>query len=118
MFIFATTEPHKIPMTILSRCQQHDFRHIDIESLAVAYGGKICRAPNRWTSPPTSIWLIAREAGGSMRDALSLLDQVIASADGRISYDEILDVLGVIDRKTPVRYRQSGDLDSDVSHGY
>lgn len=97
MFIFATTEPHKIPVTILSRCQRHDFRRIDVESiskhmemLCVKEGVDIARE---------SLSMIAREAGGSLRDALSLLDQVISCADEKIEYEYILDILGVIDRK-------------------
>ena len=98
MFLFATTEPHKIPITILSRCQRHDFRRIDIESI-VEHLQMICAKENADVAAE-SLWLIARESGGSMRDALSLLDQVMASADGGLTYEQILDILGVIDRKT------------------
>jgi len=97
MFIFATTEPHKIPITILSRCQRHDFRRIDVESI-LRHMEQLCSKENT-TIVEESLWLIAREAGGSMRDALSLLDQVMACAEGEITYSQTLDVLGVIDRK-------------------
>jgi len=97
MFIFATTEPNKIPITILSRCQRYDFRHIDIESLSEHMKG-LC-AKEGFDIPVESLELIAREAGGSMRDALSLLDQVISCVQGSITHDKVLDILSVIDRK-------------------
>ncbi|MFY9943420.1 MAG: DNA polymerase III subunit gamma/tau [Desulfobacterales bacterium] len=99
MFLFATTEPHKIPITILSRCQRHDLRRIDLAAIT-DHLETLCRR-QEITVPPESLWLIAREAGGSMRDALSLLDQVITSADSANGVDpqEVLDILGVIDRK-------------------
>ena len=97
MFIFATTEPHKIPITILSRCRRHDFRRIDIESIS-KHMEMIC-AKESINIALESLSLIAREAGGSMRDALSLLDQVMSCAEGAITHDHILDILGVIDRK-------------------
>jgi len=76
MFIFATTEPQKIPVTILSRCQRHDFRRIPIESMTQHM--EMISSKEGIRIPSESVWLIAREAGGSMRDALSLLDQVMA----------------------------------------
>jgi DNA polymerase-3 subunit gamma/tau len=97
MFIFATTEPHKIPITILSRCQRHDFKLIDIESIA-NHMKDIC-SKERIDITEESLMLIAREAGGSIRDALSLLDQIMACSEGTISYKNILDILGVADRK-------------------
>ncbi|MCG6907347.1 MAG: DNA polymerase III subunit gamma/tau [Desulfobacteraceae bacterium] len=99
MFLFATTEPHKIPVTILSRCQRHDLRRIDLRAIA-DHLQMLCRR-QEVVVQSESLWLIAREAGGSMRDALSLLDQVIASADAADGIDprEVLDILGVIDRK-------------------
>ena len=97
MFVFATTEPNKIPITILSRCQRYDFRHIDIESLSEYMKG-LCTKEG-FDIPIESLELIAREAGGSMRDALSLLDQVISCVQGSITHDKVLDILSVIDRK-------------------
>jgi DNA polymerase-3 subunit gamma/tau len=96
MFIFATTEPRKIPITILSRCQRHDFRRIDVESIS-KHMEKICKKEGVEIDPK-SIGLIAREAKGSMRDGLSLLDQVISCTQGTISHDRVLDILGVVDR--------------------
>ena len=97
MFIFATTEPHKIPVTILSRCQRHDFKLIDIESIS-NHMKDLC-SKEHIDIAEESLMLIAREAGGSIRDALSLLDQIMACSEGTVSYKNILDILGVADRK-------------------
>ncbi|MFO0745334.1 MAG: DNA polymerase III subunit gamma/tau [Myxococcota bacterium] len=95
-FIFATTEPHKIPVTILSRCQRFDFKRIPvtimvqrISEILDAEGVKIDDGALR---------LVARESEGSMRDALSLLDRVISSCGMEASYQAVADVLGVADR--------------------
>ena len=96
MFIFATTEPRKIPITILSRCQRHDFRRIDVESISKHM--KKIFAEEGVDVSVDSIGLIAREASGSMRDSLSLLDQVMSCAEGKITHEQVLDTLGVIDR--------------------
>ncbi len=98
MFIFATTEPQKIPITILSRCQQHDLRRIDVASIT-DHLGMICQKEG-CDMAGESLTLIAREAGGSMRDALSLLDQVLACVDDSVTDDQVIDILGVVDRKT------------------
>ncbi|QTA85993.1 DNA polymerase III subunit gamma/tau [Desulfonema magnum] len=97
MFLFATTEPHKIPITILSRCQRHDLRRIDIESVS-KHMLSLCQQEGTDIAEE-SLTLIAREAGGSMRDALSLLDQVMTCAEGTITHEQVLDILGIIDRK-------------------
>ena len=97
MFIFATTEPQKIPITILSRCQRHDFRRLSLKSM-IEHMAFICQKEN-FEIPQESLVLIGREATGSMRDALSLLDQVLSCFKGSVSHDQVLDILGVIDRK-------------------
>jgi DNA polymerase-3 subunit gamma/tau len=97
MFIFATTEPQKIPITILSRCQRHDLRRIGLEALS-KHMVDLC-GQEGFDLSADSLWLIAREAEGSMRDALSLLDQVLSGADGSVTDEEILNLLGLIDRK-------------------
>jgi len=99
-FIFATTEPHKIPITILSRCQRYDFKRIgpgDItdQLRAIAKAEQI-------EIDEDARHLIARAAQGSMRDALSLLDQAIAFTDGAITAQVAIEALGVIDRKVVV----------------
>jgi len=97
MFMFATTEPHKIPITILSRCQRHDFRRIDLDSIST-HMASLCRQEG-FEIAEESLGLIAREAGGSMRDGLSLLDQVMTCLQGPITHEQVLDILGIIDRK-------------------
>jgi DNA polymerase-3 subunit gamma/tau len=97
LFIFATTEPHKIPLTILSRCRRHDFRRISIDAIT-DHLETICKKEN-FDIEKESLDLMAREAGGCMRDALSLLDQVMTCSQGGVARDQILNVMGVIDRK-------------------
>ncbi len=96
IFMFATTEPHKIPITILSRCQRFDFRRVRVSAIA-GYLATICGREGIEIGAP-SLDLIARESGGSVRDSLSLLDQVIACGQKAISHSQILETLGVIDR--------------------
>ncbi|HEY1100658.1 MAG TPA: DNA polymerase III subunit gamma/tau, partial [Myxococcota bacterium] len=105
-FVFATTEPHKIPVTVLSRCQRYDFRRIpspliisrlksvlDVEDIGIADAG---------------LDVIARAAEGGMRDALSLTDQVLSFAGAEplkaggavVSAEQVIDALGLIDRRT------------------
>ena len=97
MFMFATTEPHKIPITILSRCQRHDFRRIDLNSIST-HMASLCSREG-FEIAAESLGLIAREAGGSMRDGLSLLDQIMTCIQGPITHEQVLDILGIIDRK-------------------
>lgn len=111
LFIFATTEPHKIPLTILSRCRRHDFRRIPTEAIA-KHLSTICQKEN-FDIDAQSLHLMAREAGGCMRDALSLLDQVMTCSRGGLSYDQVIDIMGVIDRKM-VFDMTTGILSGDV----
>ena len=97
MFLFATTEAHKIPITILSRCQRHDLRRIDLAAIS-AHLEHLCREEAVSVSPAT-LWHIARESGGSMRDALSLLDQVLACSDDRVDDAYVMHLLGGTDRQ-------------------
>ena len=97
MFIFATTEPQKIPITILSRCQRHDFRRLSLKSM-IEHMAFICQKED-FKIPQESLVLIGQEATGSMRDALSLLDQVLSCFKGSVGHDQVLDILGVVDRK-------------------
>ena len=110
MFMFATTEPHKIPITILSRCQRHDFRRIDARAIT-DHLKQICRQEGV-ESDDEALWLIAREAGGSMRDALSLLDQVMTGGDA-LTGARIPEILGVVDRKV-IHDLSSAILEKDV----
>ena len=96
IFLFATTEPRKIPITILSRCQRYDLKRIEASDIT-EHLISICRKEGLGIADE-SFELIAREADGSMRDALSLLDQVTTGAGGNVTHSDVIDVLGVVDR--------------------
>ena len=96
IFILATTEAHKIPITILSRCQRYDFRRISIDTIA----GRLSELMEQEQVPveEKAIRYIAKAADGSMRDALSLLDQCIAFYLGQeLTYEKVLETLGAVD---------------------
>ncbi len=96
IFILATTEVHKIPITILSRCQRYDFKRITIDTIA----DRLSELMNKEgiEVEDRAIRHIAKAADGSMRDALSLLDQCIAFYLGqKLTYDHVLEVLGAVD---------------------
>ena len=96
IFILATTEVHKLPITILSRCQRYDFKRISIETITGRMQELI--AAEQVQVEDKALRYIAKTADGSMRDALSLLDQCIAFHLGReLTYDKVLDVLGAVD---------------------
>jgi len=97
IFIFATTEPHKIPATILSRCQRYDFKRIPLKEILDTL--KRIAEKEEIHISPRSLMLLAREAEGSMRDAQSLLDQVISYGGKEIRDEDVVEILGVIDRK-------------------
>ncbi|MFW6271934.1 MAG: DNA polymerase III subunit gamma/tau [Desulfosalsimonas sp.] len=97
LFFFATTEPNKIPVTILSRCQRHDFRRVEIDAI-IDHMESICRKEDIDIGR-NALGLIARETDGSVRDALSLLDQIVTCAQGQITEEQITDILGIIDRQ-------------------
>jgi DNA polymerase-3 subunit gamma/tau len=100
LFMFATTEPHKIPITILSRCQRHDLRRVNLASIT-NHLKNLCEKESIPIKTEL-LSIVAREAGGSIRDALSLLDQVIVCLDKHDDNQDIdvLDILGILDRKT------------------
>ncbi len=101
LFIFATTEAHKIPTTILSRCQRYDFKLIPTARLT-EHLTTILRNESI-AAEPEAVRLIARQAGGSVRDSLSLLDQVIAYVGSEtLTRDIVAEVLGVADRRVLV----------------
>jgi len=95
-FIFATTEPHKLPDTILSRCQRHNFRRIGTKSL-IDRLAQIAKAEGAAVSE-RSLALIARQSEGGMRDALSFLDMVISACGNAPSDEAVAEALGAIDR--------------------
>ena len=96
MFIFATTEPLKVPETILSRTQRYDFKRVSIDDLA-GHLDKICQA-EKFKATPEALRLIARKADGSVRDSLSLMDQVAAYAEDEITEAEVIEALGLVDK--------------------
>jgi DNA polymerase III subunit gamma/tau len=96
IFVFATTDPHKLPATILSRVQRYDFKLVPQRRI-VAHVSEIL-AREKLTFEPSALSLVAREAGGSVRDALSLLDQVIASSPAGLTEASTAAALGVADR--------------------
>ncbi|MEN9754810.1 MAG: hypothetical protein RLZ07_1192 [Pseudomonadota bacterium] len=108
-FIFATTEIRKVPVTILSRCQRFDLRRVDADVL-VAHLKKICAA-ELVKAEDDALALIARAAEGSVRDALSLLDQAIAHGAGLVEAETVRVMLGLADRARII------DLFDHLMHG-
>ena len=112
LFFLATTEPQKIPVTILSRCQRHDLKRIDAGKIA-EHMASICSS-EEIDIDHKGLDLIAAQAGGSMRDALSLLDQIASGVSGPVAMENILEILGIADRKSIydfVAATLEGDLD-------
>ena len=96
IFILATTEANKIPVTILSRCQRYDFKRISIDTIAARLRELIDK--EQWDVEEKAVRYIAKAADGSMRDGLSLLDQCAAFYIGeRLTYDHVLEILGAVD---------------------
>ena len=98
IFILATTEVHKIPITILSRCLRYDFKRISIDTIA----GRLAELTQaeQIDVDDRALRYVARAADGSMRDALSLLDQCVAFHFGeKLTYDNVLEVLGAVDNR-------------------
>ena len=98
MFIFATTEVHKLPATILSRCQRHDLGRISL-ALISEHLQKLCSMEN-FELESRTLDVVAKEADGSIRDALSLLDRILSAAGTKkLDHQTVLDTLGVLDTK-------------------
>jgi DNA polymerase-3 subunit gamma/tau len=97
IFIFATTEIHKVPATILSRCQCYDFRRISLTEIT-ANLGRVAAAEEIRISPAALSW-IAEAGDGSMRDAQSVFDHVISYAGMNINDNDVEEILGLSDRK-------------------
>ena len=95
-FVFATTEIRKVPITVLSRCQRFDLRRVRIAELRGLFG-RIAVKENV-TIEPAALEQIARSADGSVRDGLSMLDQAIAQAEGTITENQVINMLGLADR--------------------
>lgn len=113
IFILATTEAHKIPITILSRCQRYDFRRISIDTISDRLMELM--EQEQVDVEEKAIRYVAKAADGSMRDALSLLDQCIAFYLGKkLTYDNVLEVLGAVDTEVFSRLLRR-ILDEDVA---
>jgi DNA polymerase-3 subunit gamma/tau len=96
-FIFATTEPHKLPITILSRCQRFDFKRIPLAVVAVHLRHIV--EQEKVGISDSGLSMVARKGDGSMRDALSVLDQVLAFCGDQVKDEEVVTLLGVVDRR-------------------
>ena len=96
IFIMATTEVHKIPQTILSRCQRFDFRRITTRQITERL--KLICDQEGVPAEEEALWVIARQGDGSMRDSQSLLDQVITFANGPLTRQNVVEILGLTDR--------------------
>ena len=94
IFILATTEPHKIPATILSRCQRFDFKRVTVKDMATRMK-EICDDVNIEVDE-RALNLIARNSQGALRDALSILDQCMSFSEGNIEYKDVVDLLGTV----------------------
>ena len=104
-FIFATTDIHKVPATIISRCQRFDFNRIPIDVIRNRISHII--KSERIDCDAESIFLIAKKADGSMRDALSILDQSISYCGEKITYDQLVKALGIIDQELYFKFTKS-----------
>jgi DNA polymerase-3 subunit gamma/tau len=101
VFILATTERHKIPATILSRCQRHDFRRLTDEEVGRRLA-EIARREGLPVPEPAAVSALAAAATGSLRDALSLFDQAAARSGGKVTAADVAALLGAPDRSTLV----------------
>jgi DNA polymerase-3 subunit gamma/tau len=95
VFILATTEAHKIPATIISRCQRHDFRRVATPRLVELLRNIVDKEGLKATDE--ALYAIARAAEGGVRDSESILDQLISYCDAEITFKDVIDVLGLVD---------------------
>lgn len=98
VFILATTEPHRVPATILSRCQRYDFRRVSVAELEIHLKAIAVDAGVDFTAE--AIQLIAVQADGGVRDAVSILDQCMVLGDGHIREEEVRELLGLVGQET------------------
>lgn len=96
LFMLATTEPHKIPVTILSRCQRYDFKKVPLDKIRENLSS--ITAAEGIDAEEETLYTVAQEADGSLRDALSLMDQLVATFGTKISHEEAIRILGVLDK--------------------
>ena len=109
-FMFATTELHKIPITILSRCQQYELKRVPAAELSAHF--QRLALSEGFEIEPAALALVVREAEGSVRDGLSLLDQIFSFGEKQIRTEDVIEVLGLVDREVLMRLT-AGLLDGD-----
>ena len=114
VFVLATTEPHKLPATVISRCQRFDFRRISLSKAAERLG-RICQDEGVQSAPEV-LNAIARGAGGSLRDAENMLEQLVVGYGQELSFEQLRDFLG-LGGEQQVRELCSAALTGDVSGG-
>lgn len=95
VFILATTEAHKIPATIISRCQRYDFRRVGLDAIVTLL--RHILDSEGLACSKEALYAIARAADGGVRDAESILDQLVSYCDGEISFKDVFEVLGLVD---------------------
>ncbi|WP_142413742.1 DNA polymerase III subunit gamma/tau [Hathewaya massiliensis] len=115
VFILATTDPQKLPITILSRCQRFDFKRIKSEDIF----GRLRTIVDDLgiLADDKSLKLVSRMCDGAMRDALSILDQVISMGNHKIDYDSVVDVLGLVTNENLIKLVDSiidKEIDSSI----
>ncbi len=110
LFILATTEVHKIPVTILSRCQRYDFKKVAVDKIKEQLTS--ITSKEKIKIQDETLYIISQEADGSLRDALSLMDQLIATFGTDINHEDALNILGILDR-TLVKSTIEGILRKD-----
>ena len=94
VFILATTEPDRLPATILSRCQRYDFKRVSVDNIVKNMKDIAAKIPIEIED--SALDLIARNSDGAMRDALSILDQCVSFSEEKISYDYVVSILGIV----------------------
>ena len=101
VFVFATTELHKVPLTVLSRCQRFDFHRLTQKEIEASLA-RVCEAEGVKIEART-LQLIARRADGGMRDAQSLLDQVLSFSDKEVQHEEVVHALGLVEQESVIQ---------------
>lgn len=105
VFILATTDPQKLPITILSRCQRFDFKRIKNEDISIRLR-RIVKQQGVFADDK-SLNLIARMSDGAMRDSLSILDQAISMGGGKVEYEDVVNMLGLVTNESLVQLMDS-----------
>lgn len=105
IFILATTDPQKLPITILSRCQRFDFKRIKSEEIFQRL--RFIVNEQGFFADDNSLRLISRISDGAMRDALGVLDQVISTGNGRVEYEDVVSILGLITNENLIKLTDS-----------